>query len=58
MERIMTVARHPMPPEVAGLALEEIAQKYVARFRDRKPDWDTDLSAVVANYIEKYQIYN
>ena len=26
--------------------------------RDRKPDWDTDLSAVVANYIEKYQIYN
>ena len=25
---------------------------------DRKPDWDTDLSAVVANYIEKYQIYN
>lgn len=24
----------------------------------RKPDWDADLSAVVANYIEKYQIYN
>ena len=35
----MSIARHPMPPEVAGLTLEEIEQKYVARFRDRKPDW-------------------
>src|SRR5207244_2658264 len=35
----MTVARHPRPPELAGLSLEEIAQKYVARFRDRKADW-------------------
>ena len=35
----MTVARHPMPADIAGLSLEEIEQKYVARFRDRKPDW-------------------
>ena len=35
----MTVARHPMPAEVAALSLDEIAQKYVARFRDRKADW-------------------
>ena len=34
-----TVARHPMPPEVAKLTLDEIAEKYVARFRDRRPDW-------------------
>lgn len=35
----MSTARHPMPPEVANLSLEEIAQRYVARFSDRKPDW-------------------
>ena len=35
----MTGARHPMPADIAGLSLEEIEQKYVARFRDRKPDW-------------------
>ena len=33
------VARHPRPPEVEGLGLEEIAERYVARFGDRKPDW-------------------
>lgn len=26
--------------------------------RGREPDWDCDLSAEVANYIEKYQIYS
>ena len=35
----MTTARHSKPAEVASLSLEEIAQKYVARFRDRKADW-------------------
>src|SRR3954465_11358810 len=35
----MSVARHPRPAEVAGLSLEEIASRYVARFRDRKADW-------------------
>ena len=35
----MGVARHPMPPEVASLSLEQVLQKYVARFADRKPDW-------------------
>ena len=35
----MTIARHPMPKEVAALTLDEIAQNYTARFRDRKPDW-------------------
>ena len=36
----MSVARHPRPPDVADLSLEEIAQKYVARFRDRTADWN------------------
>ena len=34
-DEIMSQARHPMPSEVAGLSLEEIAKRYVARFSDR-----------------------
>src|SRR5262249_32822714 len=36
----MTAARHPKPAEIANLSLEEIAQRYVARFKDRKADWN------------------
>ena len=32
-------ARHPRPAELQGMSIEEIAQRYVARFRDRKADW-------------------
>jgi mannose-6-phosphate isomerase-like protein (cupin superfamily) len=35
----MTQARHPRPKELENVPLEEIAERYVARFRDRKPDW-------------------
>jgi len=35
----MNIARHPRPQELVGMPLEEIAQRYVARFRDRKADW-------------------
>jgi oxalate decarboxylase/phosphoglucose isomerase-like protein (cupin superfamily) len=35
----MSTARHPRPPEIAQLGLEDIMRRYVARFRDRKPDW-------------------
>ncbi len=35
----MAVARHAMPPEVAKLSLEEIAERYIGRFRDKVPDW-------------------
>src|SRR5689334_19083517 len=35
----MSIARHPRPPELAGMPIEEIARRYVARFRDRKADW-------------------
>lgn len=37
--RIMSSARHPRPPELEGVSLQEIADRYVARFRDRKADW-------------------
>lgn len=35
----MATARHAKNPDVVGLSLEQIMQKYVARFADRKPDW-------------------
>jgi hypothetical protein len=34
----MAKARHQMPPEVAALSLEEIAQRYIGRFSDKKAD--------------------
>ena len=35
-ELLMTVARHPRSPEVQGLSIEDIAQKYIRQFRDRR----------------------
>ncbi|MBC7781857.1 MAG: cupin domain-containing protein [Proteobacteria bacterium] len=35
----MGTARHPMPPEVQDLSLEQVMDKYVARFADRPADW-------------------
>ena len=35
----MGVARHPLPPELVGVPIETIMDRYVGRFRDRKPDW-------------------
>jgi quercetin dioxygenase-like cupin family protein len=35
----MPQARHPRPPDVAALSVEQIMEKYVARFADRTPDW-------------------
>ena len=29
----------PCPPELENVSIEEIADRYVARFSDRKPDW-------------------
>src|SRR3954447_12725355 len=46
----MSQARHPMPPEVASLSIEEIAARYVARFRDRKPDWNAFEDAKIEGY--------
>jgi len=36
----MIVARHPRPIELEGVSIEEIANRFITRFRDRKPDWD------------------
>jgi oxalate decarboxylase/phosphoglucose isomerase-like protein (cupin superfamily) len=45
-----TLARHPRPPELADATLEEIAARYVARFRDRKADWAAFEDAKVDGY--------
>lgn len=35
----MGVARHPLPAELVGMPLEDIMERYTARFSDRKADW-------------------
>ena len=35
----MATARHPRPPELEGVSLEQIMQTFVGRFKDKKPDW-------------------
>ncbi|MGH7089717.1 MAG: cupin domain-containing protein, partial [Stellaceae bacterium] len=46
----MAVARHSMPPEVASLSLQEIAERYIGRFRDKLPDWNAFEDAKVEGY--------
>lgn len=43
-------ARHPRPKELQNATLEEIASRYVARFRDRKPDWAAFEDAKIEGY--------
>ena len=46
----MSVARHPLPQELIGVSLEEIAARYVGRFRDRKADWAAFEDAKIEGY--------
>jgi oxalate decarboxylase/phosphoglucose isomerase-like protein (cupin superfamily) len=46
----MSIARHARPAELAKLSLEEIAERYVARFHDRKADWNAFEDAKVEGY--------
>src|SRR5581483_611676 len=45
-----SVARHPRPKELVGVPIEEIARRYVARFRDRKADWAAFEDARIEGY--------
>ena len=47
----MSTARHPRPPEVENLPLEEIAARHVLRFRDRKADWAAFEDAKIEGFI-------
>src|ERR1700686_2221409 len=46
----MAAARHEMPPEIAALSLDEIAERYIGRFRDKIPDWEAFEDAKIDGY--------
>ena len=46
----MSAARHARPPDIADLTLEQIAERYVARFGDREPDWNAFADARIDGY--------
>src|SRR5215469_12628858 len=46
----MAKARHEMPPEIAPLSLDEIAERYIGRFRDKKGDWEAFEDAKIDGY--------
>ena len=46
----MAASRHPMPPEIAELSLEQIAERYIGRFRDKVADWDAFEDAKTDGY--------
>src|SRR5262245_48804634 len=46
----MSVARHPRPPELEGVPVEDIMQRYVGRFREKKPDWAAFEDAKIEGY--------
>jgi mannose-6-phosphate isomerase-like protein (cupin superfamily) len=46
----MSIARHPRPAELQGVPLPEIVSRYLARFRDRKPDWEAFEDAKVDGF--------
>jgi mannose-6-phosphate isomerase-like protein (cupin superfamily) len=44
------IARHPRPPEFEGMSIEDIADRQVAYFKDRKPDWEAFSDALIDGY--------
>jgi mannose-6-phosphate isomerase-like protein (cupin superfamily) len=46
----MTVARHPLPPDLVGLSLDQIADRSIGRFRDKVPDWAAFEDAKIEGY--------
>ncbi len=46
----MAIARHAKPAEVASLSLEEIVERYIGRFREKKADWAAFEDAKIAGY--------
>ena len=46
----MSVARHPRPAEIADWSLDQIIERYVARFEDRVADWNAFSDASIEGY--------
>jgi mannose-6-phosphate isomerase-like protein (cupin superfamily) len=47
---MMSIGRHEMPPEIAGMSLVEIADRHIGRFRDKKADWNAFEDAKTDGY--------
>jgi len=43
-------ARHPRPPELEGVPIAKIAERYIRRFRDIRPDWAAFEDARIEGY--------
>jgi mannose-6-phosphate isomerase-like protein (cupin superfamily) len=46
----MGVARHRMQPEVASLTLEQVMDRYIGRFSEKKGDWAAFEDAKIEGY--------
>ena len=46
----MSTARHPRPQELVGVPLQEIMERYTARFADRRADWAAFEDARIEGY--------
>ena len=46
----MAVARHPRLPALVDASIEDIMDRYVARFEDRTPDWNAFSDADIDGY--------
>jgi quercetin dioxygenase-like cupin family protein len=46
----VSIARHPKSPEVAAMTIDEIAERYVGRFVDKKPDWNAFEDAKIEGF--------
>jgi mannose-6-phosphate isomerase-like protein (cupin superfamily) len=46
----MSVARHPLPPDLVGLSLDQIVERSIGRFRDKVPDWAAFEDAKLEGY--------
>src|SRR3954466_13934258 len=51
----MSVARHPRPPELVDTPIEEIMDKFVGRFREKKPDWAAFEDAKIEGFKRAHQ---
>ena len=46
----MSVARHPRPPELVGVPIEEIARKFTGRYSEKRADWAAFEDAKIEGY--------
>ena len=46
----MSVARHPLPTDLEGVGIDDIAERYTRSYRDITPDWEAFEDAKVEGY--------